>query len=72
MFRIKNSIFIFTFAITNIFISFSISSLLNIKNVILFKSYFLTIGDITFELLFFIILSLLEAFVYEYFKFNNK
>ena len=67
MSKLKELLVIFIFAMINMAIAFSITHLFGISNMVIFKSYALTFGDITWEFLFFMILSLIEAYIYEYF-----
>ena len=61
----KEIIAIILFAILNIIISYLITTPLNIRDVVLFQSYTAINYTITYEIIIWFILSLLEAFTYE-------
>lgn len=71
MSKIKEILYISIFAIINIITVFLITYVLGISNIVIFTNYALTLGDITWEFLFFIILSLLETCLYEYYITKN-
>lgn len=65
------------FSILNIIITFTITKILGISNIILLKTYMLTFGNVTFEVIIFLFLSLIEIILYELYKHlknknNNK
>lgn len=65
------------FSILNIIIAFTITKILGISNIILLKTYMLTFGNVTFEVIIFLFLSLIEIILYELYKYlknknNNK
>lgn len=70
MAKFKELLLIILLAILNIYIAFVITHCLNITNTIIIKSYLFSIGDITWEFLFFIILCLIEAYIHNFF--TNK
>jgi hypothetical protein len=70
MTKFKELLLIIISIILNIHISFAITHYLNISNTIILKSYLFSISDISWEYLFFIILCLVEAYIYNFF--TNK
>lgn len=72
MFKPKiRKLFIIIFSILiNMFISFSITTLLHISNTIVFKTYCALYNNITWETILCICLSIIEAYIYEY-SFKN-
>lgn len=63
--EIKELIAIIIFSIINTFIAFSITSFLGISNIVVFGTFTAMYGDITWEVIIFMGLSLLEALIYE-------
>lgn len=63
--EIKELIAIIIFSIINTFIAFSITNLLGISNIIVFRTFSAIYGDITWEVIIFMGLSLIEAIIYE-------
>jgi len=70
--NLKELIGIILFAILNILISFYITNIFGISNIVIYKSLSFTLGDITYESIIFIVLSFIEALVYELFKNHYK
>ena len=66
--EIKQSIAILLFGILNIIISFFIINFFGFSNVILFHSFSVLYGDITWEVVIFLVLSLLEAIIYGFYS----
>lgn len=56
------------FAIINIMISFFMTNLLGISNTVVFRTYSAISGDITWEVIIFFALSLIEVIIYELYK----
>ncbi len=69
--EIKELSFFIIISIVNIFIAFAITNLLGISNTIVVKSYSVLYGDITWEVLIFMTLSIIEATIYEIIKENK-
>lgn len=63
--EIKELIAIIIFSIINTFIAFTITNLLGISNTIVFRTFSAIYGDITWEVIIFMGLSLIEAIIYE-------
>lgn len=59
------------FAIINIMISFFMTNLLGISNTVVFRTYSAISGDITWEVIIFFALSLIEVIIYELYKKKN-
>lgn len=55
-------------AIINIMISFFMTNLLGISNTVVFRTYSAISGDITWEVIIFFALSLIEVIIYELYK----
>lgn len=53
-------------SVINICIAYLITISLGIQNTVLFHTYTMTSGDITYEVLFFMLFSLIEATIYHY------
>ena len=70
MFKSKTKKLLITIicVLINIFISFTITNLLGISNTIVIKSYCIVYHDITWEVIIFMLLLLIEAFVYEHYN----
>lgn len=69
MSKVKETFIIISFAIINTIIAFSITNLLEISNIVVFRTYTAISGDMTWEIIIFLALSLIEASFYE---FNKK
>lgn len=69
--EIKELLFIILFSIINITIAFLITSSLGVQNTILFTLHTALVQEINYEVLIFLVLSLIEARVY-HFKFESK
>lgn len=65
--KIKESIIIILVAIINIAIAYLITTPLNISNTVLYQSY-INNTTITYEVIIWFILSLIEAYIYEHKK----
>lgn len=65
MSKVKETFAIIIFAIINVFIAFSITELLGISNIVVFKTYTAMFNEITWEVIIFLALSFIEAFAYE-------
>lgn len=65
--KLKGIVAIILFFFIDIFIAFSLTSLLGVSNIIIFKSYSAIYNNITWETILFMLLFLIEAFIYEYF-----
>jgi len=63
--NIKEGIGVILFSIINIIIAYLITTSLGIKEVILFQSYTATNNIITYEVIIWFILGLIEAVIYE-------
>ena len=61
---IKQVIILLLFGLINIIISFTITNMLGISNVVLFTTITAIGGDITWEVIIFIVLLLIEAIIY--------
>lgn len=68
MSKVREIIVIIIFAITNIIISFLITNLFGISNTVVFRTYSAISGEITWEVIIFFALSLIEAIIYEIYK----
>ena len=66
MFKFKKIIIIFIFILFNLILTFTLTNLLGIYNIIILKSYCFVYHDITWEFIIFMMLSLIESFIYEY------
>lgn len=64
--NIKELLFIFIVSIINICITFIFTKILGIANIVIFKSYLFSIGNITWEFLIFMTLLIIESYFYEY------
>lgn len=69
--EIKELIAIIIFSIINTFIAFSITNFLGISNTVVFRTFTAMYGDITWEVIIFMGLSLLEAIIFETYE-NNR
>ena len=65
MSKVRETFAIIIFGIINTIIAFSITSLLGVSNVVVFRTYTATFGDMTWEVIIFLALSLVEASIYE-------
>lgn len=70
--EIKEVIVAFIFAILNTIVAFYITNLLGISNTIILRTFSVTYGDITWEVVIFMGLSLIEALIYEYSNLQYK
>lgn len=68
MSKVREIFIIIIFAITNIIISFLITNLFGISNTVVFRTYSAISGEITWEVIIFFALSLIEAIIYEIYK----
>jgi len=68
MSKVREIFVIIIFAITNIIISFLITNLFGISNTVVFRTYSAISGEITWEVIIFFALSLIEAIIYEIYK----
>lgn len=68
MSKVREIFVIIIFAITNILISFLITNLFGISNTVVFRTYSAISGEITWEVIIFFALSLIEAIIYEIYK----
>lgn len=68
MSKVREIFVIIIFAITNIIISFLITNLFGISNTVVFRTYSAISGEITWEVIIFFSLSLIEAIIYEIYK----
>ena len=66
--EIKQSIAILLLGILNIIICFFISNFFGFSNVLFFHSFSVLYGDITWEVVIFLVLSLLEAIIYGFYS----
>ncbi len=66
--EIKQTIVILLFGVINTVISFSITSFFGFSNVIIFHSFSVIYGDITWEVIIFLGLSLIETLIYGLFS----
>ena len=71
MSKIKEIFVVIIVAIINIIIAFSLTNLLGISNIVLFRTYTAMSGDITWEVIIFLTLSLIESIIYEIYKKNR-
>lgn len=65
--KIKKVIITIVFVIINISISFTITNLLGVPNTIILKSYSVIYHDITWEVILFMSLLIIESFIYEHY-----
>ena len=74
MSKVREIFAIIIFGIINAIIALSITGLLGVSNVVVFRTYTATFGDITWEIIIFLVLSLIESSIYELYKrnFNRK
>lgn len=70
MSKVREIFAIIIFGIINAIIALSITGLLEVSNVVVFRTYTATFGDITWEVIIFFALSLFEATIYE--LYNKK
>ena len=63
MSKIKEIFVVIIVAIINIIIAFSLTNLLGISNIVLFRTYTAMSGDITWEVIIFLTLSLIESII---------
>lgn len=68
MSKVREIFVIIIFAITNIIISFLITNLFGISNTVVFRTYSAISREITWEVIIFFALSLIEAIIYEIYK----
>ena len=68
MSKVREIFIIIIFAITNIIISFLITNLFGISNTVVFRTYSAVSGEITWEVIIFFALSLIEAIIYKIYK----
>lgn len=61
---VRQMIILLLFGIINIIISFAITNFLGISNVVLFTTHTAMGGDITWEVIIFLFLLLIEAIIY--------
>ena len=64
--ELKEIIGVVIFGVINTFIAFAITNFLGISNTIILKTFSVIYGDITWEVVIFMALSLMEASIYEY------
>lgn len=64
--EIKELIAIIFIGLINILISFTITALLGISNTVVIKTFSVMYGDITWEVIIFMSLSIILASIYEY------
>lgn len=71
--KIKQLLFIILFVTINLVISFSITYSLGITNTVIYRSVTSMISEITWEMVIFILLALIESSIYEMaqIKFQN-
>ena len=62
--EVKQMIILLLFGIINIIISFAITNIFGISNVVLFTTHTAMGGDITWEVIIFMVLLLIEAIIY--------
>lgn len=65
--KLKGIVAIILFFFIDIFIAFSLTNLLGVSDIIIFKSYSAIYNNITWKTILFMLLFLIEAFIYEYF-----
>lgn len=65
MSKVKEILLIIIFTIINIVLAFTITNLLGISNTVVFRSFSVMYGDITWEVIIFFIFSIAEAIIYE-------
>lgn len=63
--QLKNLIFILLLMVINTIISFSITYIFGIQNIVIFKTLSFICDSITYEILIFIALSIMEGIIYE-------
>ena len=68
MSKVRETFVIIILGIINTIIAFSISNLLGVSNVVVFRTYTATFGDMTWEVIIFLALSLVEASIYEFYS----
>ena len=64
----KKNILLVVALILNIFIAYGITTLLNIKNVVLFQSIIVMNYTLTYEVIIWFVLTLLEYAIYKFIK----
>ena len=64
--ELKEIIGVVIFGVINTYIAFAITNFLGITNTIILKSFSAIYGDITWEVVIFLGLSLIQATIYEY------
>lgn len=71
--KIKQFLFIVLFVIINLVISFSITHSLGITNTVIYRSITSMISEVTYEMVIFMFLALIESSIYEVsqIKFQN-
>jgi len=70
--EIKEIVGVIIFAVLNTIIAFFITNLLGISNTVILRTFSVTLGDITWEVVIFMALSLIEALIYEYSNLQYK
>lgn len=70
--ELKELLFILLFAIINIAVAFMITYSLGIQNIVLYQSLTAINYTFTYEVIIFIILSFIEAFIYDYRHIKSK
>jgi len=66
--KLKESVYIITFCIVNIILSFVICNSLGISNIVILKTYSVIYSEVTYEVVIFWVLSIYGSSIYEYFK----
>lgn len=64
--ELKEIICVVIFGVINTFIAFTITNFLGISNTIILKTFSVIYGDITWEVVIFLGISLIEATIYEF------
>ena len=68
MSKVKETFAIIIFATINTIIAFFITNLLGISNIVVLRTYTAISGDMTWEVIIFLALSLIECTIYELYK----
>ena len=69
--EIRDLSFMIIFFITNTIIAFTITGLLGVTNTIIIKSFSAIYGDITWEVVIFMVLMLIESIIFDGFYSNS-
>ncbi len=66
IFKLKKVFFILIFSIINFFTAFFITTSLGLENTIILRTMSLLYGDITYEVVIFVLLAVIESSIYQF------